>query len=54
MVLSFIMSVQNVSTGLPLDRVVSNFVLEIFMKSCEKNSNLVKFVQKYQAPYMKI
>ena len=43
----------NVLTQLTQDTFVSNYVLEVFMKTAE-NLNVIKCVQKYWALYVKV
>jgi len=43
-----------VSTRLPQDTFVSNYIFEIFMENCAENLNLVKYGQKYRALYAKV
>jgi len=43
-----------VSTQLPQDTFASNYVLEIFMKNCAENLNVVKCGQNYRALYLKV
>jgi len=43
-----------VSTRLPQDTFASDYVLEIFMKNCAENLNVVKCVKNYRALYMKV